>query len=71
MFAFNLFQDGLSALFRGLSAPALFSTPRFALIFYSNAHSRKQVKGKLGEKFESERKSVFSRCCFLSGLMTF
>jgi hypothetical protein len=49
-------KDGFSSLFRGLSGPALFATPRFAIIFHANAYSRKMVSGKLGDSLEWKSK---------------
>jgi hypothetical protein len=59
--AFDCFRqivanDGLRSLFRGMSAPAFFATPRFALIFHANAHSRNFVRGKMGKRFERKGK---------------
>lgn len=45
-------KNGVWSLFRGMSAPALFATPRFAIIFHANAHSLNFVRGKLGDRFE-------------------
>ena len=67
--AFDCFRqivasDGLRSLFRGMSAPAIFATPRFALIFHANAHILNSVRGKFGKRFD--RIGMFYvNCCML------